>query len=97
MIVFLFDKGMGYSNILFLDLFILSQSFIMETKHQRKSFGLGQKIRNFMCAEGTHGEAPLLARDVIKEKRNEIEAVRISIEGKKTNEENGSVYEGDRS
>ena len=59
----------------------------------KTKLGIRQRIRNFMYKEGTYGEAPLSARDVLIEKREEIEKVRNSIRGKvKTT--NGSHTEG---
>ena len=48
----------------------------------KTKLGIRQRIRNFMHKEGTYGELPLSARDVLIEKREEIEKVRNSIRGK---------------
>ena len=67
----------------------------METKFSIKNFGLKQKIRDFLCAEGTYGEIPLPSHKIIENNIEEVRAVKASIEGKaikepKQNNGNGS-------
>ena len=50
-----------------------------------------QKFKNlfFVSEEGTYGEAPLSARDVVKEKKDYIEQVRKSMKGRIQTKPNG--------
>ena len=61
----------------------------METKDQ-KNPGFKQRVKNFLCAPGTYGEAPFSAADVLREKKDMIKKVQESVEGGASKLKNGN-------